>query len=241
MMEDLNAKDFKYKQIEKWQKQEKPKIYVFSGNPGSGKDEALETIRIQGILHSIILPKHTTRHHEKGDGEEMICPEDDGFDIESCDLQYNNFGTKYGINTKEIEERLEDGISSSIVISNRGALEQLKTKFPEAIVNIYIQGLSKEEYIVQQKGHLEEEYVKKRVEEYEKADELYYSQWLDFNHVIINNGDLSDLKRQIDLIQGYYEGGRDLSREKCRNVGHFCCRAYFKWARCNFSSCKGNK
>lgn len=197
MIEDLNTKDFRHKQNEMQEKQEKPKVYVFSGNPGSGKDEALETIRIQGILHSIILPKHTTRHREKSDGEEMICPEDEEFDIESCDLQYNNFGATYGINTEEIKERLKDGISSSIVVSNKEALEKLKRKFPESIVNIYIQGLSKEEYMIQQKEHLGEDYVKKHVQEYEKADELYYNQWLDFNHVIINNRDLSDLKRQI--------------------------------------------
>ena len=71
--------------------------------------------------------------------------------------------------------------------------------------------------MIQQKEHLGEDYVKKRVQEYEKADELYYNQWLDFNHVIINNGDLSDLKRQIDSIQRYYEGGRDLSGKKVRD------------------------
>ncbi len=217
MIEDLNTKDFSHKQTEMQEKQEKPKIYVFSGNPGSGKDEALEIIRIQGILHSIILPKHTTRHREKNDGEEMICPDDEEFNIESCDLRYNNFGETYGINTEEIEERLKDGISSSIVVSNKDALDELKRKFPEAIVNVYIQGLSKEEYIIQQKEHLEEDYVKKRICEYEKADELYYNHWLDFNHVIINNGDLSDLKRQIDSIQRYYEGGRDLSGKKVRD------------------------
>lgn len=211
MLEDLNTNDFRHKRNEI---QEKPKVYVFSGNPGSGKDEALEIIRIQGILHSIILPKHTTRHREKSDGEEMICPEDEEFDMKSCDLQYNNFETTYGINTEEIKERLKDGISSSIVVSNKEALEELKRKFPEAVVNIYIQGLSKEEYIIQQKEHLEEDYVKKRVQEYEKADEIYYDQWLNFNHVIINNGDLSDLKRQIDSIQRYYDGGRDLSGKK---------------------------
>lgn len=223
MIEDLNTKEFSHKQNEKQEKQEKPKVYVFSGNPGSGKDEALETIRIQGILHSIILPKHTTRHREESDGEEMICPTDEEFDIESCDLLYNNFGDTYGINTEEIKERLKDGISTSVVISNKAALEELKEKFPEAVVNIYIQGLSKEEYIIQQKEHLEEEYVKKRIQEYEKADELYYNQWLDFNHVIINNGDLSDLKRQIDSIQRYYEAGRDLSG---KNIKDYMEKAY---------------
>ena len=216
MLEDLNTKDFRYKQNEMQQKQEKPKIYIFIGNPGSGKDEALETIRVQGMLHSVILPKHATRYRQKSDGEEMICLGDEGFDIESCDLQYNNFGTTYGIITKEIEERLKDGISSSIVISNKKAIEELKRRFPGSVVTIYIQGLSKEEYKIQQKEHLEEDYVKRRVEEYGKADEMYYKQWLDFDHVIINNGDLADLKRQIDTIHRYYEKGRDLSGENIK-------------------------
>lgn len=214
MLTDLNSRNFKRTQEEKTEKQGKAKIYVFIGNPGSGKDEALETIRVQGILHSIIMPKHATRSRKKDDGEEMICEDDKEFDMNSCDIQYENYGTTYGINTKELKERLEDGISSSIVVSNREALEKLMNQFPEEIVTIYIHGLSKEEYIIQQREHLEEEYVKRRIEEYEMADELYYNQWLNFNHIIVNNGDGADLKVQIDTIMRYYERGRDLSIDK---------------------------
>lgn len=211
MMEDLNSREFKQIQTQKEQKQGRAKIYVFTGNPGSGKDEALETIRVQGILHSIILPKHTTRNREPNDGEEMICPEDEGYDMESCDIQYDNFETTYGINTKELQERLDDGISSSVVVSDPEALAQLRKKFPQEIVNIYMQGLSKEEYMIKEKNRLEEPYVKKRIAKYDKADQLYYKEWMNFQHVIIDNRDLSDLKVQIDTIQRYYETGRELS------------------------------
>lgn len=231
MMKDLNSRDFKKTHIEKKEKQGKAKIYVFTGNPGSGKDEALETIRVQGILHSIILPKHTTRSRNKDDGEEMICPEDEGFDMESCDIQYNNFGTTYGINTRELQERLDDGISSSIVVSNPEALKELQKKFPEELVNIYMQGLSKAEYMIKEKERLGEPYVKKRIEEYEKADELYYNQWMSFNHIIIDNGDLADLKIQIDTIQRYYEGEKDLSIEKFQNYMNKANRYIAKFAR----------
>lgn len=117
MLKDLNEKDSKKIQEEKTTKQGNAKIYVFIGNPGSGKDEALKTIRVQGILHSIIMPKHTTRARNEDDGEEMICPEDENFDIDSCDLQYTNYGSTYGINMQELHERLRDGISSSLVVS----------------------------------------------------------------------------------------------------------------------------
>lgn len=217
MLKDLDVKDFKKIQKEKTAKQGNAKIYVFIGNPGSGKDEALETIRVQGVLHSIIMPKHTTRARKEDDGEEMICPEDEKFDINSCDLQYTNYGSTYGINTQELHERLKNGISSGLVVSNREALEKLKEEFPNELVTIYIHGLSKEEYSIQQKDHLDDEYVKKRLEEYEQANELYYNQWLDFNHVLINNGDSTDLKLQIDNIIRYYEGGRNLSMDKLDN------------------------
>lgn len=212
MLLDLDTRDNQKIQQEKTMKQgNSPKIYVFIGNPGSGKDKALETIRVQSILHSLIMPKHTTRKRNEDDGEEMICPGDPLFNMDSCDLQYENYGSIYGINTEELQERLNNGISSSIVVSNEGAIQTLKEKFPHELVCIYIHGLSKEEYMIQQKEHLDDEYVKKRLAEYDKTDELYYNQWLDINHVIVDNEDSTDLKLQIDNIMRYYEEGRDWS------------------------------
>ena len=101
MLQDLNTSDTKKIHQEKNIRQgNNPKLYVFIGNPGSGKDKALETIRVQSLLHSIIMPKHTTRKRNEDDGEEMICPDDTLFDMASCDLQYENYGTTYGINTR---------------------------------------------------------------------------------------------------------------------------------------------
>lgn len=214
MLQNLNNMNAKKVQQEKAVKQSNnPKIYVFIGNPGSGKDRALETIRVQSLLHSLIMPKHTTRARKEDDGEEMICPGDELFDLDSCDLTYINYGSTYGINTQELDERLKNGISSSLVVSNAEALKKLKEKFPNELVSIYIHGLSKEEYMIQQKDHLDEHYVQERLEKYNQADELYYNQWLDFNHVIIDNNDLTDLKLQIDNIMKFYEEGKDWSMD----------------------------
>lgn len=212
MVQDLATKDTKKVQQEKIEKQgNHPKIYVFIGNPGSGKDQALETIKVQSLLHSIIMPKRTSRKRKEDDGEELICPGDPLFDMVSCDLQYENYGDIYEIDTQELQERLKDGISSSLIVSNEEAIQTLKEKFPHELVCIYIHGLSKEEYKIQQKDHLNDEYVIKRLEDYDKADKLYYDQWLDINHVIVDNGDPTDLKLQIDTIMRYYEEGRDWS------------------------------
>lgn len=218
MLQNLNNMNTKKVQQEKTIKQRStPKIYVFIGNPGSGKDKALETIRVQSFLHSIIMPKHTTRKRKENDGEEMICPEDELFDMNSCDLTYDNYGNTYGINTQELDERLKDGISSSLIVSKPKAIRKLQTKYPDELVTIFIHGLSKEEYMIQQKDHLDDKYVKKHLAEYEQADEFYYTDWLDFNHVIIDNGDSTDVKLQIDNIMKYYEEGRDWSMAKIDN------------------------
>ncbi len=218
MLQDLSIRKPKKIQEEKATRQGNPaKLYVFIGNPGSGKDKALEIIRVQSILHSIIMPKHTNRARKNDDGEEMICPEDELFDMDSCKLQYTNYGSVYGINVQELSKRLKDGISSSLVVSNGKAIQELRELFPNELVTIYIHGLSKEEYSIQQKDHLDDAYVKNRLSEYDQADQLYYNQWLDFNHTVIDNNDLTDLKLQIDNIMRYYEEGRDWSMEKVDN------------------------
>lgn len=194
---------------EKKPKPKGPKIYVFIGNTGSGKDKALKTIEVHGMLHSIILPKYATRKRNENDGDEIICPEDENFDINSCDLQYTKHGTTYGIKTYELQERLNDGISSSLVLSDSKSLEKLEKLFPGQIVTIFVHGLSKKEYAIQEKKHLNEEYVKKRLQDYDKDTEFYYNYFLDFDHVLINNGDSADMKLQIDTIMEYYEKDRD--------------------------------
>lgn len=216
MLDNIISRDISSIKTEKRKKQNKPKLYAYIGSQGSGKDDALEIIRVQGMLHSIIVPKCTTRQRRKDDGEEMICPGDTRFDMESCDIQYTNYGTIYGINSNEIRQRLNDGISSSIVVSNEDALRELEKRFPSELVRIFIQGLSKQEYILQQQGHLEEPYVASRIKEYEQADDFYQRNLDKINHVIINAGDSKDLRMQIDNIVNSYESDNIYSIEELR-------------------------
>lgn len=224
ILQDLTTRNVQSMQTNKLIRQgNNPKLYVFIGNPGSGKNEAIKIIRTQNILHSIIMPKHTTRARKESDGEEMICFGEELFDMDSCSLTYDNFGNIYGIDIQELHQRIEDGISSSLVVSNAEAIKKLKEEFPNELVTIYIHGLSKEEYMLQQKDHLEDEYVKNHLMDYNQADEFYHNHCLEFNHVVIYNGDLTDLKLQIDNIMRYYEEGRDFSID---NVDKYLETAY---------------
>lgn len=188
----------------------RPKIYALIGSPGSGKKELLKIIKTQGILHSLIMPKHSTRSRRDDDGEEIICFGEKNYNMDACDIKYENYGNLYGIDTRELKARLDDGISSSIIVSNISALRQLQEKFPNELVKIYIHGLSKAEYLLKHQDELDNIYVISRLKNYDSADELYREYWMDLDHVIIDNGDTTTLKNQMYNIMKYYEKNRKM-------------------------------
>lgn len=191
-----------------------PKLYVFIGSPGSGKDEVLNMIKLQGIYHSVIIPKLTDRERRKDDGDELIFPEELGnknfWQNINPDryLLYSNFGTKYAIDCKMIEERLKAGVPCSIIVSNRNAIESLEKNFPGQVVSIYMSGLSKEQYEKEHKSELDSLYIKPRLEEYDNTDSLYVGGF--FDNIIISTSP-DDTKLQLFNIMERYEEDRPMS------------------------------
>ena len=209
----------KKKKIKNNDKEWKPKLYIFIGNPGSGKDEILNMIRVQGILHSVIIPKWTTRKRRTEDGNELICMGDDNYqdkqfwtNLDSNRfISYTNYSNTYAIDCNMIRQRLEDGVPCSLIVSNEQAINSLRQQFPDQVVTIYMSGKSKKEY---EKEHIEElrdEYIQKRLDDYYKADELYRNGFFDY---IIISGQIDVMKDQLYQIMEIYEKGRPmLSRQ----------------------------
>ncbi len=187
-----------------------PKIFIFSGTPGSGKDAALDVISVSGPLHSVIMPKMTSRKRRIDDGIELICSDDDNYNLDSCDIQYENFGNIYGINTAVLKSGLNDGISFSVSISDLPTINKLKKMFPNHVVPIYIQGQKYEEF-AKLNQYDNSEYMIKHLESYDDAFQSNCSHITDYDHVILYNGNLTDLAKQIVGIIKSYEFERDLS------------------------------
>ncbi len=187
-----------------------PRIFVFSGTPGSGKDDALEVIRVSGPLHSVIMPKMTTRKRRPEDGTELICCDDKDFHLDSCDLQYQNYGNTYGIDTSILKKGLDNGVSFSMTISDMQTIKLLQEKFPNHVVPIYIQGQKFEEFARLNQDD-QTEYMRSHLSDYNTAYQSYCKHITDYNKVVIYNGDLTDLAKQIIGIISFYEGNRDLS------------------------------
>jgi hypothetical protein len=187
-----------------------PRLFVIVGTPGSGKDLLIRAVNDLGVLHAAIVPKHTSRTKRGDDCEEMICPEDHlDYDLDGCDIQYQNYGDKYGIKSVKIWEGLREGISQVAVVSDLTAIKKLQEIFGEFLVLVYVHSqMSAEEYQLEAvKYGGDAGYVKRRVKEYQYAFDFYLRYFLAFNHVLIYTGLDEDLYDQIFRLFRAYERG----------------------------------
>jgi ribose 1,5-bisphosphokinase PhnN len=206
-----------------------PRLFIVVGSPASGKDELISAVNTIGILHAEIVPKHTNRSVRPEDGDEMICPQkySNGqiidnveFDIQNCDVQYESYHTKYGIKTSEIWDKLRVGIMQVAVVSDSIALNQLKSKFGNLAVVVYVYSqINREAYRERETAKLnarngnitesvnEKDYINLRVETFDKAWNIYVDNFMLFDHVLIYADKQEDLFDQIFRLFKAYEKG----------------------------------
>lgn len=198
-----------------------PRLFIVVGNPASGKDELIAAVNVIGSLHAEIVPKHTDRLWRVGDDAEMICPNGPNmgaYDLANCDIVYNNYGSKYGIKTSYIWEKLRKGISQVLVVSNKRALNELKKMFGDLAVFIYVyapitsnQYRKMEERKQQEKKRADKDYVinqsyiDERVHNFDMAWKLYEDNVMLFDHVFIYADKQEDLFDQIFRLFRAYE------------------------------------
>lgn len=183
-----------------------PKLIVVVGAPGSGKDLLIRAVKDMGSQHAQIVPKHTSRRRRPDDGSEMICPGDRNYDLKGCDVTYKNYKDCYGIESNRIWQGLRRGVFQLVVVSNPQAINELRRRFGELLVLVYVHSeMTPEEYlksedVVESKSS----YVRKRAEQYQIAFDLYLKNFLAFDHVLIYSGIKEDLFDQIfRLFRGY--------------------------------------
>lgn len=198
-----------------------PRLFIVVGNPASGKDELIAAVNIIGSMHAEIVPKHTDRPWRVGDDVEMICsdgPNAQEFDLENCDVSYTNYGTVYGIKSAYIWEKLRNGISQVLVVSNRDALNKLKRMFGDLAVFIYVYApITSNQYrAIEEKKQQEkmkkdpnykinQSYIDERVYGFDMAWKLYEDNFMLFDHVFIYADKREDLFDQIFRLFRAYE------------------------------------
>jgi len=184
---------------------------IVVGSPGSGKDELVRAVNRLGRQHAEVVPKHTDRaRNKKKDGKEMICPGDRGFALEACDLVYENFGSRYGIQTRRIWAGLRSGVFQVAVVSNVSAINNLRRTFGELVVLVYVHSeVTPDQYrTLETCSGYGKQYVESRARKYRMAFDAYLENYLAFDHVFIYvKGAEEDLYDQIFRAFRAYERG----------------------------------
>lgn len=188
-----------------------PKLLVVVGTPGSGKDLLIRAVNDLGVQHSRIVSKHTSRVRRTEDGNEMICPGDEGFNLENCDIIYNNYQDSYGINTSSIWQGIKEGVFQVVVVSNIEAINRLKSIFGSLVILIYVHSeMNASEYAAKELNiakNSDTDYIVKRQNKYRDAYDIYLNNFSFFDHVLIYSGAPEDLYDQIFRLFRAYEKG----------------------------------
>ncbi len=186
-----------------------PRLFVVVGSPGSGKDYLVRAINDMGARHAQIVPKHTSRERRPDDGSEMICPGDQHFALDKCDIVYSNYGDKYGIDSTTIWDGLKTGAFQVLVVSNVDAINKLRLVFGSLMTLIYVHSEVRSDKYTEleaQTGGVNG-YVKRRTQGYQTAWKQYLGNYLAFDHVLIYAGAVEDLYDQIFRLFRAYEIG----------------------------------
>ena len=188
-----------------------PRVFVVVGNPGSGKDYLVRAVGDLGSQHASIVPKHTSRERRPDDESEMVCIDDPDYDLDGCDVKYENFGTLYGIKSSAIWEGLRAGVFQVAVVSNVNAINAMRKRFGELLVLIYVHSEEKPEEYRKRESLLggNVDYVETRAdpEKFRMPLELYTKNMQAFNHVLVFSGEKEDLYDQIFRLFRAYERG----------------------------------
>ena len=184
-----------------------PVIFVVVGTPGSGKDLLVQATNDMGVLHCRIVPKHTDRKRQADDSNEMICVDDEGHDLEGCDLTYSNYNNRYGIKLDLVWDQLKMGVAQVVVVSNIDAINCLCRAFGRMVKLVFVHSeMDEEKYRIEQ--HVlgnSDEYVNARVDAYNQALGLYFRNLTLFDHVLIYADSKEDLFDQIFRLFSHYE------------------------------------
>ena len=154
----------------------------------------------------IQISKYTTREPRKSD-KDVICVKKLP---SNCDLVYEQYGVRYGVELENLYKKLEAGYSPIIVINDIRAVEDLKTVFGSLVypVFLYRKPADLNDFLTEEKvrasREISDDYIDKNARtRYEKAQAIYriYIENIQlFNKVILKTSTKENAMLQVKCI-----------------------------------------
>lgn len=173
------------------------RIFLLIGPSGSGKDTLGEHLKSKGIPE---LVSHTTRKMREGeiDGVNYHFITKEKFNKIERIEESNYSGNFYALSKSEVDSKLKE-FNSVFAIVDINGYEQIKEKYPEETVSIYIEvTLDEMAYRMRQRGDKKED-IAKRISNAILTDEL--SNGKECDYIIRNEDGLFNLSKEaLDKI-----------------------------------------
>lgn len=157
-------------------------------------------------FNPVAVQKYTTRVPRKND-DDVICVEKIPL---QCDLVYEQYGVRYGVELKNLYDKLEEGYTPIIVINDIRAVEDLKAVLGSLVYSIFLYrkpAVYKEFFDEENERATEtatKDYIEKNARtRYEKAQAIYriYIENIQlFDKVILNTSKKEDTLFQVECI-----------------------------------------
>ncbi len=177
-------------------------------------------------FYPFLLPKDVTRSYRITEAVSMVLGKSDKVDVNSVssipaedDLVYRTYGDEYAINSKILDEALNNNRSPIVVINDVRVVEEIKRKYHGRVLSLFIfrdiiPDIESHKKTGSARGGVSE---KKVLTRYEKAVALYrvfIENIHIFDRVVLNVGDLELAQIQArGIIDGIISGKISLNKK----------------------------
>ena len=178
-----------------------PHVITITGPSRAGKSKTVAYLKecANENFRPNLVRKYTTRPPRKDEkDDEVRC----GEIPPECDLVYEQYGKRYGLESRILFEAIADGQSPIVILNDVRAVEDVRNFFRERVRSIFIfrHDPSSEEYhqeLIESRGEAGEV----RFEKAQIIHRIYIENIHLFDHVIINSGTREEeLEMQVGQI-----------------------------------------
>lgn len=176
------------------------RIITLTGPSMAGKSTAIDyflSTKIKGY-EPICIPKYNTRKKRNDDREFEVISCDKLPPI--CDLVYQQYDVRYGLNSFEIIKKLTQNNTCIIVLNDVRTISEIKRIFGELCVSIFVYRKSPSVEQFKLRSEINDSEINLRLKKAESIYRIYIENIELFDHVLINSFGKSELKKQIKSI-----------------------------------------